>query len=332
MERRVADDLHDAPSVGHDQGKVGGELDLELIAAAGVEEAVLGLVHQARDVGRLRGYRERAGLDARHVEEIAHEAAHVLGLVVDDAEELAHLGGVQAAGIVQERAGRALDRGQRYLQLVADHGQELRPQPIQLLERREVLHGDHERHEFALGGVDGGRVHESGDRPAVGNVHDDLLGPDRLRRGECLRHGELLQRELPAVGAVHAHDPQQIGGVLPRLLQRADDALRLAVDRLKVAAACIEHGNPDRGRVDERLQVAAGVLLVAVAAGISDHAGGLGGEGHERLFVLAAELGIGLLLREADGAETLAAVPDGGPHEGARVRERAETARPMERA
>ena len=134
------------------RGKVGGELDLEFVAAAGVEEAVLGLVHQARDVGRLRGYRERAGLDARHVEEIAHEAAHVLGLVVDDAEELAHLGGVQAAGIVQERAGRALDRGQRYLQLVADHAQELRPQPIELLERREVLHGDHERHEFALGG------------------------------------------------------------------------------------------------------------------------------------------------------------------------------------
>ena len=47
---------------------------------------------------------------------------------------------------------------------------------------------------------------------------------------------------------------------------------------------------------------------------------------------LAAELGIGLLLREADGAQTLAAVADGGPHEGARVRERAETARPMERA
>ena len=177
---------------------------------------------------------------------------------------------------------------------------------------------------FALGGVDGGRVHEGGDRPAVGHVHDDLLGPDRLRRGERLRHGELLQRELAAVGAAHGHDPQQIGGVLPRLLQRADDPLRLAVDGDKVAAACIEHGHADRGRVDERLQVAAGVLLLAVAAGIGDHAGGLGGEGDERLFVFAAELGIGLRLREADGAQTLAAVPDGGRHEGARARERAE--------
>ena len=53
-------------------------------------------------------------------------------------------------------------------------------------------------------------------------------------------------------------------------------------------------------------------------------AGGLGGEGHKRLFVLAAELGIGFLLREADGAQTLAAVPDGSRHEGARARERAE--------
>ncbi len=48
-------------------------------------------------------------------------------------------------------------------------------------------------------------------------------------------------------------------------------------------------------------------LVVAewLREGVSEvTAGGLGGEGHERLFVLAAELGIGFLLREADGAET----------------------------
>ncbi|MCY4623383.1 MAG: hypothetical protein OXC99_00005, partial [Chloroflexi bacterium] len=42
-------------------------------------------------VGRLRVHRQRARLDASHVQQVAYEGAHMLGPVDDDAVELPHL-------------------------------------------------------------------------------------------------------------------------------------------------------------------------------------------------------------------------------------------------
>ena len=79
------------------------------MAAAAAQEGVAGLLHQVGDVGRLRGHREGAGVDAPGIQQVADQAAHVVGLVVDDAEELPHLGGVQIRRGVQDGGGGTLD-------------------------------------------------------------------------------------------------------------------------------------------------------------------------------------------------------------------------------
>ena len=82
-----------------------------------------------------------ARVDASGVEQVADQAVHVVGLRVDDPEELAHLGRVQDPRGAQHGRRRPLDRGERRAQLVAHHPQEIGPQPLQLLERCQILHG-----------------------------------------------------------------------------------------------------------------------------------------------------------------------------------------------
>ena len=84
---------------------------------------VLRALHQ---VGHLRGLgcdRERARLDAPGIEQIADQAAHVVGLLDDEAVELAHLGRVERRRLLHQRHRRALDGGERLAQLVAHQAQ-----------------------------------------------------------------------------------------------------------------------------------------------------------------------------------------------------------------
>ena len=103
-----------------------------------------GLVHQGGHLHGLGGHRQGAGLDAGHVQEVGDQTPHADGLVPDDAVELAHLRRVQAGRFLQQGVGGPLDGGERGPQLVAHHAQELGPQPLQVLQRRQVLYGhDH---------------------------------------------------------------------------------------------------------------------------------------------------------------------------------------------
>ena len=145
------------------------------MAAAAAEEGVAGLFHQVGDVGRLRGHREGAGVDPPGIQQVADQAAHVVGLVVDDAEELPHLGRVQVRRGVQHGGGRTLDGRQRRAQLVAHHAEELGAQAVQFLERREILHGHHHPLDGAADGADRRGVDQHGDAPAVGDRELDLL-------------------------------------------------------------------------------------------------------------------------------------------------------------
>ena len=93
------------------------------------------------------------------------QAVHAVGLLVNDAEELRHL-------------GRALDRGQRRAQLVAHHAQELGPHALDFLQRRQVLQGDHDRGERVVRAVrvaDRGGVDERRDAAPVRDREHDLL-------------------------------------------------------------------------------------------------------------------------------------------------------------
>lgn len=59
------------------------------------------------------------GADAPGVEEVADQPVHAVGLLADNAQELAQLRAVGVAGPLERGGGRALDRGQRRAQLVA---------------------------------------------------------------------------------------------------------------------------------------------------------------------------------------------------------------------
>ena len=74
------------------------------------------------------------------------------------------------------------------------------------------------------------------------------------------------------------------------------DAPCLAVERDQPAAAGIEHHDPDRRRLDQRLEIGPGPLLGAVGARVRDCRGGLRGEQHQDFFVLVGERR-GVLLR-----------------------------------
>ena len=185
-------------------------------------------------------------VDAPGVEQVADEAAHVGGLLGDDAEELAHLGRIELGRLLEQRVRRALDGDQRGAQLVAHQPQELGPQPLGLVERRQscmVTTTERTARPSARIGVALIRVRTL--RPSGDREHD-LLGANRLVRAEQLRQRKLAQRHLPPVGAAE-------GDRLPELLERMagrpqalDDPSRLAVERRRPAAPRVEDHDADR--------------------------------------------------------------------------------------
>ena len=96
---------------------------------------------------------------------------------------------------------------------MAHHAQEIGPQPLQLLERRQVLQRDHHRHGRAVGRVDRRGVDQQRDAAAVGDGEHDLLGAHRRGAADHPLHRELRQRDLAPVGEP-AREPLQ------QLLQR----------------------------------------------------------------------------------------------------------------
>ena len=76
-------------------------------------KALLAPFHQIHHRRRLGRDRERARVDAPRVEPIGDETAHLVRLLDDDAEELAHLGRVEPRRLLQQRDPRSLDRRAR---------------------------------------------------------------------------------------------------------------------------------------------------------------------------------------------------------------------------
>ena len=164
---QVVEHLHQALPVGHDPGQAGRQVDADGVPPATADERAAGLVHQRGELGGLGRDRQRPGFDAAGVEQVANQVVHAVGLLVDDAEELRHLGRSEDARGAEHRGGRALDRGQRRAQLVAHHAQELGPHALQLPKRRQVLQGDHHRGERAVRAVDRGGVDERRDATPI---------------------------------------------------------------------------------------------------------------------------------------------------------------------
>ena len=87
----VVQHLHDAPAVGVYPGQADGKVDRDAVPPAATDEGVPRPLHQLGQLRGLRRDRERAGIDAAGIEKVADQAAHMAGLLEDDAVELAHL-------------------------------------------------------------------------------------------------------------------------------------------------------------------------------------------------------------------------------------------------
>ena len=308
VRQQVVQHLLDALAVGHDARQVRRQVDRHRVAPAAGEEGGAALVHQRRHLRGLGRDRERAGVDAPGVEQVGDQADHAVGLVVDDADELAGLGRRELPRGAEQRAGRALDGGQRHAQLVAHHAEELGALALQLLERGEVLHGDHHRGDGAVLGVDRRGVDQRGHAAPVGDRERNFLGAHRLAAAQRARERELVEGDLAPVGAPVGDDLEQLLRRLAGSAQTLDDAPRLAVERDRAAGADVEHHDADRRGLDQRLEVGPRPLLGAVGARIGDRGRGLRGEEHQDLLVLVGEGLPALLLHEIEVADMDAAM------------------------
>ena len=124
---------------------------------------------------------------------------------------------------------RALDRDQGLAQFVAHQAQELGPQPFDLVERREVLDGDHHRADGVAVGADWRGVDQHPGAAPVRHREYHLLRAHRLAATDYLLDGEPAQAHLAAVGAAHRHHLQELLGRLARPPQALRDTPRLAV-------------------------------------------------------------------------------------------------------
>ena len=180
---------------------------------------------------------------------------------------------------------------------------ELGPQPLQLLERRQVLHGDYHRLDRAVRRTDRRRVDQRRDAAPVRDRELDLLRAHRLGIAEPVGEREFVKPDLAPVAPPAGHDLQQLLKRRVRTAQPLDDPPRLAVERHRPAAPGIEHHHPDRRGVDQGLQVGPGPLLGAVRARVGDRRRRLRGEQHQDLLVLVRELLPARLLAEKEVAD-----------------------------
>ena len=122
-----------------------------------------------------------------------------------------------------------LDGGQRGPQLVAHHGQELGPRPLQLLQRRQVLQGDDHRFDRPGRGKERRGVDQHLHVPAVRHREHHLLGANRLGAVVELLH----QRQLGERWVQHAAEAltAKIPDVDRRLVEVDVDQLHAPADR-----------------------------------------------------------------------------------------------------
>ncbi|KAF1858502.1 hypothetical protein Lal_00015019 [Lupinus albus] len=257
---QVRDHLHEARVVAvHRHGHVG-QPHVEAVAARVDERADLfgGFRDDAAQVGRLLGHGDEPARDARHVQQVVHDVAHVRDLARDDVADLLH---ARLARICQaQHVGRAGDRRQRIAQLVRQHGEEFVLAPVGQLQGffRALAFRD----------VDGDDVHDGAAAvraEAEAAAHVDpreaaVVGAADARRGAVFaaRADGLFDRVAQRPAVVRMDELLQLGDVAPVLAEHAVQVGREAdVAGVRIA---LPHGH---ARGDEALLQA----FLAVAYG-----------------------------------------------------------------
>ena len=221
------------------------------------------------DPHRLELRAELAGDDARHVEDVVHQALLSLGVAADDGETVRYL---RRVGAAREDVRPAEDRVERRAQLVGHDAEKLVLQSARLLGGRPCLLERAGRGALALERLLAGTLGELplGDvddgRPACRHlalVIDDGRADDlhvEVRLVLLPREPELGRHHLPALGAAPEVYEHRIG-----LVQLYEGAERLAHDARALRAELRRAGQvdledepvrvdrhvPDRGEVEE---------------------------------------------------------------------------------
>ena len=244
--QEVGEHLDDAPPVGEYQGQARFDVDLQAVPGPGGGEGAPGPFHQRGQLGGFGADRQRACLDAGDVQQVGDQLFHVVGLVVDDPDELARHRRVEVGRRVHDRGGGAFDGGQGRQQLVADRGQEVGPQPFLFLDVGHVLEGDDQRLDCTTLSGDGCCIEQHGDAAPVGDADGDLLGPHRLRGAEQLGDRELSQGDLAPVGAPEGQYVEEVFRGLVWVPQDVDDPAGLPVERAGGSRGGVEDDDADR--------------------------------------------------------------------------------------
>ena len=116
-----------------------GRLDPNLLGRARPAECRDGFVRNGAKVQAFGGHGQNPRLDSGDIEQVVHQIAQPVRLLVDDLEQLPGLHVVQGALTSQRRRCRAFDGRQRRLQLVTHHAEKLAPEPLHLLQWGDVL-------------------------------------------------------------------------------------------------------------------------------------------------------------------------------------------------
>ena len=270
VREQVGEDLNDAPGVDHYPREVRRHVDLHVLNAPAAQERPPCLVHEIRDMRRPRVHRERAGVDASGVQQIADEPLHAVDLLVDDPEELPCFRRFEARIRPERRRRGTLDGDERGAKLVAHHLEELRALALELFERGEILHGDDHGDDRAVLGADRGRVEEGRDASPVRHRKHDLLGAHGLGVSQLLGERELFETDLAPVGAPTGKMLEELLGRLPGVAEALHHALRFAVEREQSAGRGVEDRDADGGGLDKGLEVSPRAPLGTVGAGIRD--------------------------------------------------------------
>ena len=149
-------------------------------------------------------------------------------------------------------------------------------------------------------------------------VVQDLFGADRLAAVQLPRQRQLVEGNLPAVGAPAGHHLEHLLRGAARCVQARDHPLRLSIQRRRIAGPGIEDHDAYRRGLDQDLQVGSGPLLVPVRARVGDRRRRLRREQHQDLFVIAGELPAAFLAAEQEVADNHSPMPQRRSQEGRR--------------
>ena len=233
--QQVVQHLNDPLPVGHHSRQIVGQIDDHRVPAATGNERGSRRVRQRDHPGAFRVHRQRARLDATGVEQVADQPLHVIGLPVDDPEELQHLLRGSAGEAPSTAAAEPLmaANGARSSWLTMPRNSARSRSSASSGSRS--CQGHHQRDDVSALVADRCRVDERAHASPVGHRQLHLLGAHRRGVADRAGQSQLCHYHFAAVA-------EAAGQGLERLLRRR--LRRQQPSTMRRASGLIDAGRP----------------------------------------------------------------------------------------